>query len=373
MVRWRRFLAAVGDERVLLVLGGVNLVGAADQLFLGVTRAEPFAEIFANVLLLGGAGVALIYWGATLPRSEIQSAVYPRIVGWSLGGAALILFLAVALSLDPTDSVVPSREITEIAIAVGSVGGFTIGRNEARAVTRAREAESHKRDLETHRHQLQKQNERLESFAGMLAHELRNPLAIAKIYHPQEQPRNEDAAAQVEDAIDRIEEMIDILLIIVRGSEVTIEYEPVAISDIATDAWTDLSTETEEADLVVEAEQVIRADPVHVEHLLRNLFRNSLEHGNEDATIRVGDLPDGFYVEDDGPGIPEDIREDVAEAGFTTKANGIGLGLTFVKQLADTYEWQWTMTDNEDGGARFEFSNVDTPSTPSDDTNDSRN
>ena len=359
MVHWGRVLAAVGDERVLLVLGGVNLVGAADQLFLGVTGAAPLAEILANVLLLGGAGIALLYWGIHLPQTNIQPAVYPRIVGWSLGGAALILCLAVALSLDPTDSVIPSREITEIAIAVGSVGGFTIGRNEARAVTRAREAEAHKRNLETHRHQLQQQNERLESFAGMLAHELRNPIQIAKIYHPQEQARNEDAAAQVENAIDRIEEMVDILLVMVRGSEVTIEYESVVLADLATDAWADLSEEADEATLVVEAGQVIRADPVHVEHLLRNLFRNSLEHGNEDATIRVDDLPDGFYVEDDGPGIPGDIRDDVTEAGFTTKADGIGLGLTFVKQLADTYEWQWAVTDTEDGGARFEFTNVD--------------
>ena len=352
MLRWRRLLTAVGDERVLLVLGGINLLGAADQFFLGITGAAPPVEILANVLLLGGSGIALLYWGVTLPETDIQQAVYSRITGWSLGGAALILFLAVTLSLDPGDSLVPSREITEVAIAVGSVGGYAIGRNEARAMTRAREAESHKR-------QLQQQNERLESFAGMLAHELRNPLQIVQMYHPQEQPRNEEAAAQVENGIDRIEEMIDILLVIVRGSEVTIDYESVAIGDLATDAWTDLSAEVEGANLIVEAEQVIRADPVHIEHLLRNLFRNSLEHGNENATIRVGDLPDGFYVEDDGPGIPDEIRDDVAEAGFTTKADGIGLGLTFVKQLADTYEWQWAVTDSASGGARFEFANVD--------------
>lgn len=363
MVHWRRLVTTVGDERVLLVLGGLNLLGAADQLYLGVTETEPFREIFANVILLGGAGIALLYWGVTLSGTNLHRAVYPRIVGWSLGGAVLLLFLVVFLSLDPEDSIVPSREIAEIAIAVGSIGGYMIGRNEARAITRAREAESHKRELEAREQQLQEQNDRLESFAGMLAHELRNPLTIAQIYHPQEQPGNDNAAEQVQNAIDRIEEMIDVLLVTVRGSEVEIDSEPVAIADIATDAWADLSADVETADLRVTAEQVIRADHVHLEHLLRNLFRNSVEHGTEDVTIQVGDLPDGFYVEDTGPGIPEDIREDVTQAGFTTKGDGIGLGLTFVDQLANTYGWTCTITDSESGGARVEFTDVDLAST----------
>lgn len=363
MVRWQRALQLLGDERVLQALGALNLLAAADQLYLGVAATEPVREVFANVLLLGASGIALLYWGVTLPRTNLHQAVYSRITIWSLGGAAVLLFLVVFLSLDPGDSIVPSREIAEIAFAVGSVGGFTIGRNEARAVTRAREAESHRRELEAHKQRLEQQNERLESFAGMLAHELRNPLQIAQIYHPQEQPQNEAAAEQVENAIDRIEEMIDVLLITVRGSEATIDDEPVAVAEIATDAWSDLSVETEAAEFSVEAEQVIRADPVHIEHLLRNLYRNSLEHGNEDATIRVGDLVDGFYVEDDGPGISEDIREDVAKAGFTTKADGIGLGLTFVDQLAETYDWEWNITDSTAGGVRFEFTDVDLVST----------
>lgn len=355
---WRRLVPG-STKWILLGLGVLNLLGAADQLLIATTVTEPLREVFANVILLGGAGIMLLYWGVILPRTDIAPAVYTRITRWSLGGAAFLLFLVVFLSIDPGDSVLPSREIAEIAIAVGSVGGYIIGRNEARAVTRAREAESHRRDLQMHKQQLQEQNERLESFAGMLAHELRNPLQIAQMYHPQEQPANDAAAEQVQDAINRIEEMIDILLVTVRGSDVTIDDEPVAIADIATEAWTDLSVETEAAALQVEAEQVILADPVHIEHLLRNLYRNSLEHGAEDATIRVGDVGDGFYVADNGPGIDEDVREDVTEAGFTTKADGIGLGLTFVKHLAETYGWQWTITDSKASGARFEFTDVD--------------
>ena len=54
------------------------------------------------------------------------------------------------------------------------------------------------------------------------------------------------------------------------------------------------------------------------------------------------------------------------EAGYTTETNGIGLGLTFVSQLVETYGWTCTITDSEyesPGGARFEFRGVDLVST----------
>lgn len=204
---------------------------------------------------------------------------------------------------------------------------------------------------------LEQQNRRLESFASMLAHELRNPLTIAQIYLQQVGDENPDAVAQVEHSLDRIEEMIDVLLVTARGADSVIDWEEVAVPEVATDAWADVSVDG--TDLDVETEQVIRADPVHLHHLFENLFQNSIEHGDTTVTVRVGGLTDGFYVEDTGTGIPEDDRNEVFEAGYTTDGDGIGLGLTFVERLADTYGWDFTLTESETGGARFEFTAVD--------------
>jgi signal transduction histidine kinase len=77
----------------------------------------------------------------------------------------------------------------------------------------------------------------------MLAHELRNPLQIAQIYHRQEEPRNEAAAEEVATAHDRIEEMIDILLVTVRGTSDSRNVEPVSLADAATEAWTAVTTD----------------------------------------------------------------------------------------------------------------------------------
>ena len=204
---------------------------------------------------------------------------------------------------------------------------------------------------------LQRQKERLESFASMLAHELRNPLSIAQIYQERAADGDPDAAAEVATALDRIEEMIDVLLVTARGGDSNVEREPVPLAAATADAWESLSTEG--ATLAVETRRTLHTDPVHLRHLLENLFRNAVEHGGEDVTVRVGDVPDGFYVEDDGAGIPEAERRVVFDAGYTTAADGIGLGLTFVAQLAETYGWEWSVVESDAGGVRFEFSDDD--------------
>jgi signal transduction histidine kinase len=92
---------------------------------------------------------------------------------------------------------------------------------------------------------------------------------------------------------------------------------------------------------------------------LENLFRNAIEHGGEDVTIRVGGLSDGFYVEDDGPGVPEDARDEVFEVGYSTSPDGTGFGLNIVKEIAEAHNWEITLTEGTTGGARFEITNVE--------------
>ncbi|MEF8841149.1 MAG: HAMP domain-containing sensor histidine kinase [Haloarculaceae archaeon] len=98
--------------------------------------------------------------------------------------------------------------------------------------------------------------------------------------------------------------------------------------------------DTGRADLETGDSLVVRADPNRLQSLFGNLFRNAVEHGStgyrvgsddpdgrDDATptVRVGAIDrEGFYVEDDGPGIPESERERVFEAGYTTASAGTG-------------------------------------------------
>jgi signal transduction histidine kinase len=70
--------------------------------------------------------------------------------------------------------------------------------------------------------------------------------------------------------------------------------------------------------------------------------------------VRVGDLPNGFVVADNGPGIPEEDREVVFRTGFTTSPDGTGYGLAIVRELAAMHGWRIEAARSSGGGARFE-------------------
>jgi signal transduction histidine kinase len=72
-------------------------------------------------------------------------------------------------------------------------------------------------------------------------------------------------------------------------------------------------------------------------------------------TISVGPTERGFYVADNGPGIPVDERENVFSYGYSTVESGSGFGLAIVKEIADAHGWDIDITESESGGARFEF------------------
>ncbi|UPV74073.1 MEDS domain-containing protein [Halorussus limi] len=218
-----------------------------------------------------------------------------------------------------------------------------------------------KYELETDRResQLQSKNDRLESFASMLAHELRNPVTIGEIYSQQLPDESDSEAVEyVTEAFDRIEDMIDVMLVLTKGREAVDECTTVPLSTVAHEAWEEV--EAPDATLAVTVDRAIQADATYVRHLFRNLFENAVKHGGDDVTVAVGDAPTGFYVADDGAGIPVEEREQVFEAGFTTASDngGTGLGLAFVEELAEVYDWTVTITESEDGGARFDFRNV---------------
>jgi signal transduction histidine kinase len=79
------------------------------------------------------------------------------------------------------------------------------------------------------------------------------------------------------------------------------------------------------------------------------------------VTVSVGDLEDGFYVADDGSGIPDDVRDSVFDAGFTTSSDGTGFGLNIVEAVANAHDWTVSIEESESGGARFEIRGVDRP------------
>jgi signal transduction histidine kinase len=244
-------------------------------------------------------------------------------------------------------------------------------------------------ELEAQRAELERKNAQLERFTSVVSHDLRNPLNVAKGF--AELARDQDDPEALERSIaamDDMERLIDDLLTLAREGQTVDDLELVSFLDVVHAAWDSAPTTGASLEVADGADFECYADPDRFEELLGNLFRNAVEHGmpEEDTaaapdavadsgadggeaeqaseapalTVTVAGLEDrnGFYVEDDGVGIPASEAVDVFDSGYSTAASGTGLGLAIVRSIASGHGWGVSLTASDAGGARFEFEGV---------------
>jgi PAS domain S-box-containing protein len=220
-------------------------------------------------------------------------------------------------------------------------------------------------ELKAYERELEAQNERLKGYGQAVAHDLRNPLALLDAELKQFQTVVDDAETVDGEAVrafcrtvgvtvDRMGALIDDLLAMAEHGQRVLDAERVSLADAARAAWRQVETDT--AELTV-GDADVDADPDRLRELFSNLFRNSVEHAGADVDVRVEplDFTEGFAVEDDGPGIPPEERDEVFDRGFTTASEGTGFGLAIVEQIAAAHGWTVSVTEGREGGARFEF------------------
>ena len=220
-------------------------------------------------------------------------------------------------------------------------------------------------EREAYRTTLERQNELLEQFVGVVSHDLRSPVTVAQ--GRLDLAAEECDSAHLDDAADalvRCQELIDDLLALSRQGQGADGVESVSLADAVDACWR--TVDTGAATLTVETTGTIRADRSRLGQLLQNLVRNAVEHGpagdgtdDPGVSITVGDMDDGFYVADDGPGIPPDVRERAFEAGYSASEGTTGFGLGIVAQVAAAHGWTVRIAESEAGGARFEISGVE--------------
>lgn len=214
--------------------------------------------------------------------------------------------------------------------------------------------------------QLEQQLAQFEQFGSVLSHDLRTPLATARgRLELARETGDESHLVDAEQALKRLDELIDDLADVMREGELVGEIESVELARTFQGVWDTLPSEA--ATLTVETNAMIEADPEALKRLVENLFKNALEHAGDDVNVTAGALENGFYIEDDGPGIPEEKRARIFEAGFTTKSDGQGFGMASVRQLVVAHGWEITATAGHDGGARFEITDVETAENRDDD------
>jgi len=195
--------------------------------------------------------------------------------------------------------------------------------------------------------------------SSVLSHDLRNPLDVAKAHlraaRETGEPEHFDSVAA---AHDRMERIVRDVLTLTRDDAVVRQSEQVSVDTAARDAWR--SVDADRAELTVsESLPTVTADPDRLRRLFENLFRNSVEHGapddGEETVVAVRPFEGGFYVADDGPGVPPAKRGLVFDPGYSSRPGGTGLGLAIVERIADAHGWEVSLATADGGGARFDI------------------
>lgn len=226
------------------------------------------------------------------------------------------------------------------------------------------------RRLKERERELERQNERLDRFAGIVSHDLKNPLSIAEGYADMAENQLKEAGqyndaesilehvnealehmGEVRESQGRMNQIIDDALMIARQGKTASNTQRIELAEIVKEAWGNV--DTLDASLEVYGNALVEADRNRLLNVFENLFRNSVEHGGPRVSVEVGITDEGFYVEDDGPGMPAEVRKRVTDHGYST-SDSTGFGLSIVKDIVTAHGWRLEVGESDGGGARIE-------------------
>jgi signal transduction histidine kinase len=204
-----------------------------------------------------------------------------------------------------------------------------------------------------------------------LAHEIRNPLSVirgsAEMLNEKlraAEPLAAELASYISSEVERLNSLVRRFLDFARPLEIKAEVQP--ITPIIDRALKSVQEQRPEAKINVERQDAPDLPPLPldaelVERVFTNLFANAYDAMLEGGSLRIatrrteseGRLGIEVEIEDTGPGIPPELREQIFNPFFTTKKTGLGLGLSMVSKIVDDHHG-WTRLVSEPGqGARF--------------------
>ena len=213
------------------------------------------------------------------------------------------------------------------------------------------------------------QQERLGAMGQMsaqLAHQMRTPLSSALLYvshlaKPElNQEQRERFTAKLRARLLHMERQIGDILLFARGD--ASRMEALSLTALVEEFADSQSLELCQAGVGLEWLNLCPCEPWilgredALQGVLSNLTENALQHAAEHILITLrSDEQIRLRFEDDGAGIPAEIRSQLFEPFFTTRSEGTGLGLAVVQNLLLSHNAEIRLVEGDQGGAAFEI------------------
>lgn len=283
-----------------------------------------------------------------VPQRRIYTPTTEVFIGWMIGSSILLSVIAL---LFMRNQVRPVRRLAEAAEAIGK--GQDVPWFKPEGATEVRQASA---ALMVMRDRLRRaMNQRTTMLAGV-SHDLRTPLTRMKLQLAM-MPESAQTRGFQSDITD-MEQMLEAYLAFARGEEAEAAV-PVNLHLLLEEIVEAMRRQNPAITLNVKDKAQLTLRPHAMKRCIGNLISNALRYGQKaDVTMDVRDDAVDIYIDDNGPGIPQDEREDVFRPFFRLDASrnldkgGVGLGLTIARDIARSHGGDISLDTAPNGGLR---------------------
>ena len=282
------------------------------------------------------------------PRKRLFSSTTYVFVLWMVG-LSLVLFGVATIFM--RNQVKPIRRL---AIAADNFGkGRGVARFKPEGAREVRQAAA--AFLAMRERIIRQIGQRTDMLSGV-SHDLRTPLTRMKLQ--LEMLGDAEGAADLKRDVAEMEHMLEGYLAFARG-EGAEKPEPTNLTDLLEDVAADARRKGTAIDLHCEGDLLLPLRPQAFKRCVTNLVDNAARYG-EHVSVRAGPRGDAIEmsIEDDGPGIPAEHRQEVFKPFFRVDASrnpetgGVGLGLTIARDVIQGHGGDISLDDAPGGGLR---------------------
>lgn len=368
-------------------LGYIGALYDVTPEFQAKQRLEEANERFTRVMESMNSAIAVVS-AANRTKLAFANRTYRERFGEDAAGAARLLDAAAKLPQTPHRSEIYDQETGRWWDAKSQKITWTKGEP---AILVAASDVTARREFEIAREEQKRRAESTQrlvtmgEMASSLAHELNQPLAAIANYAGGALSRLEahtltdDQSQMVFSKIESLAERAGRIIVRIRGfaKKTGAVIEAVSAETVVSDTFELALIMAKKFRARVEADiepnlPMIKGDSVMLEQLLLNLIKNALEAAAEspvrDVLVKVAaetlppPAPNGesrpvirFSVIDHGPGIPDAAKAQLFDAFYSTKSEGMGMGLNICRTIAELHGGRITISDTPGGGSTFSF------------------